>query len=1120
MADLFISYSRKDKSFVQKLQPALEAEGQSLWLDWKDIPLTADWRAEIRQGIQEADAVIFTMSPDFLESRECMIELEIAQEFNKRLIPLVYRDIKATAVPSALTSLNWIFFRENDDFDGALKALIQALRTDLGWVKAHTRLTIRAAEWDGKTRNDSFLLRGDDLEAAEGLLTQTKHQPELTPLQMEYILASRRSAVRRQRRILGAVTFGFIVALVLGVVAYLESVEAKRERDRASAAEIVAVEGQNAARTAEAEAETQRDIAQDARVTAVAGQELAVEAQGTAEVRRLEAVEAQGTAEARRLEAVEAQALAEARRLEAEKAARIARSGQLAAQAQAAILEDRPQRSLLLAAEAISASQELRLPNTETVLWQALANAGGRQLDNYEEAVTGFTLSPDSRWLVIASPSSVQAWDLNKPEQGATALPAPAGAAAVMAISPDNQWLVIANNSPTHLWDLADLTAEPVTPGGPQEAITALAISPDSRLLATGSVTGALQLWELADLDEPLVTLTSQENQNQIQSITFSPDNRWLVTVGNIENSARLWDLSNLAEVEVTILSPSTNQPIAGLALSPDSRWLAVGSDDTYLWDLSSSDLVTEPLVLPSQSFVNAITISADSRWLITGNEDSTVHLRNLAAPEAAPVVLRGHSQPITGVTISSDNRRLVTASRDHTSRVWDLKDPEAKPIILRGHDEAVTTLAISPDNHWLVTGSADKTVRLWDLFSSNLAAIAPIVLPDPEGDMIEAATLTPDGHQLITANDQGVIQVRDLSRTNGGTPEAPPLVSTLQSGHSGSITTLGISPNGRWLATGSNDMTARLWDLQQPIPVPFVLEGHSGTVTALAFTPDGRWLATSSDDATLRLWDLAASDPVAKPLVLTGHEGSISALAVSADNRWLISAGNDRIVRLWNLEHIANNPSPSMTLTGHEAWIRFAAISADNRWLVTVDDDGVARLWNLPPVEAQVNEAIVLPALPRNRVTALNFSPDSRWLAIAGLEGVTYLWQLADISNSAAAPFILRGHDNSVRDIAIDPGSRWLVTGSFDNTVRLWDLTAPDPAAASTLLLNSAGSVEGVEISPDVHWLVTRSDAGVSLWTLDLEEQIALACSAAGRNLTAEEWEQYFSGEKPHNIC
>ena len=102
----------------------------------------------------------------------------------------------------------------------------------------------------------------------------------------------------------------------------------------------------------------------------------------------------------------------------------------------------------------------------------------------------------------------------------------------------------------------------------------------------------------------------------------------------------------------------------------------------------------------------------------------------------------------------------------------------------------------------------------------------------------------------------------------------------------------MAISPDNRWVVTGSEDNTARLWDLsaEDPAANPIVLRGHGGAVRAVAISPDSRWLVTGSWDNTARLWDLSAKDPAANPIVLRGRERAVSAVAISPDNRWLVT--------------------------------------------------------------------------------------------------------------------------------------------------------------------------------------------------------------------------------------
>ena len=116
MADVFISYAREDQDFARELHEALEKHKRDTWIDWKDIPRTAKWLDEVYSGIESADAFAFVISPDSVASEFCIVELNHAVEHNKRLVPIWRRDVKDESVPPDLSSHQYVFFRESDDF--------------------------------------------------------------------------------------------------------------------------------------------------------------------------------------------------------------------------------------------------------------------------------------------------------------------------------------------------------------------------------------------------------------------------------------------------------------------------------------------------------------------------------------------------------------------------------------------------------------------------------------------------------------------------------------------------------------------------------------------------------------------------------------------------------------------------------------------------------------------------------------------------------------------------------------------------------------------------------------------------------------------------------------------
>ena len=231
-SDVFVSYSRRDKDWVDtRLAAALEARGKDVWIDLDDIRGGAsDWRATVWAGIEASKVVVFVLTPDSLASRVCNEELEHASALNKRIIPILRHPVDGVAVPPALERPNWIFARSEDDFDGAVAALVTAMETDEDWLDMHARLTQRTAEWLLERRDASYLLRGSDLRAAERWLDEDdRHAERPTSDQIAYVNAGRRAAARRQRLLLGGVLLALGVSIALGIAAYVQRQTARSQ---------------------------------------------------------------------------------------------------------------------------------------------------------------------------------------------------------------------------------------------------------------------------------------------------------------------------------------------------------------------------------------------------------------------------------------------------------------------------------------------------------------------------------------------------------------------------------------------------------------------------------------------------------------------------------------------------------------------------------------------------------------------------------------------------------------------------------------------------------------------------------------------------------------------------
>ena len=245
MPHIFVSYARKDISFADKIVQALAERDLDTWIDWKSIPKGEYWEQEIYRGIDEADAFLFLISPDSVQSQMCSKEIARAVKNSKRILPIVIRDTDIANFPNEtsiqeISKRNWIFCRDGqDNFTGAIGETFKTIHTDYEWLKYHTRLQVQSLEWQKSNHENSFLLRGKELQDAEfQLATNSSKEPNPTILQREYVLQSRQATDKARRQTTaGLISFSAIaLALLIFSLIQLNISRAQRLGSQAQAA--------------------------------------------------------------------------------------------------------------------------------------------------------------------------------------------------------------------------------------------------------------------------------------------------------------------------------------------------------------------------------------------------------------------------------------------------------------------------------------------------------------------------------------------------------------------------------------------------------------------------------------------------------------------------------------------------------------------------------------------------------------------------------------------------------------------------------------------------------------------------------------------------------------------
>src|SRR5579872_2719908 len=202
-AKIFISYSRKDMAFADRLEVALKARGFEVLIDRQEIYAFEDWWKRIQALIGQADTVVFVLSPDSAASEVALKEVAHGASLNKRFAPIVWRRVQDSVVPEVLRRLNFIFFDDEAQFDERMQHLAEALENDIEWVRRHTEYGEQARRWvaAGRPGPRGLLLQPPVLDEAEAWLAlRPRTAPEPTEETIAFVAESRKAEVTAGRR--------------------------------------------------------------------------------------------------------------------------------------------------------------------------------------------------------------------------------------------------------------------------------------------------------------------------------------------------------------------------------------------------------------------------------------------------------------------------------------------------------------------------------------------------------------------------------------------------------------------------------------------------------------------------------------------------------------------------------------------------------------------------------------------------------------------------------------------------------------------------------------------------------------------------------------------------------
>ncbi len=410
---------------------------------------------------------------------------------------------------------------------------------------------------------------------------------------------------------------------------------------------------------------------------------------------------------------------------------------------------------------------------------------------------------------------------------------------------------------------------------GHHDNTTAMAFSPSGQMLATADHGGGILVWQEKPDKHLEVVHSFHHNTKSVHGLIFSKSEDLLLSVDK-DGRAIFWNLDknkkdihhelrldgNFLEmadagqnrivstgftpcVSMWSLHPSPrnqNQPkpghksaVQGLAFSPDGKLLATGGHDhmIHLWDVASGNVLAD---LPGhKDAIYALEFSADGKRLASASLDRSIRLWDVASGKNT-MLLRGHNYSPQDLRFSADGKRLITVDRRESIRIWSMENGRELKTIKSEFPGAYGMDLCSEKNLWLTAGTSNNA-RLWRASDGKLLRVLA-----GHKDQVWSVRFTPDCRQAITGSADGRLGIWDLDSD---------AVTWREMG--GRVYRIDISPDGQRVGAPLSTGLAVIVDLKTDKRL--ILKGHTGEVNTLRFSPDGKLVATASDDGTLRLW-------------------------------------------------------------------------------------------------------------------------------------------------------------------------------------------------------------------------------------------------------------------------
>jgi len=690
--------------------------------------------------------------------------------------------------------------------------------------------------------------------------------------------------------------------------------------------------------------------------------------------------------------------------------------------------------------------------------------------------------------------------------------------------------------------------------------ITGITFSPMGEYVATASKDGFIRVWETGAAKEILHV----PHNGMLEKAVFSPDGSYIAGSSK-PKEVSVWRVSTGEEICKVVHSKT----VFDLAFSPDGRQIATAGDDqtARIWDVASGKelkRITEP------AGIRRIVYSNDGKYL------AIAQMMGRTAAVFDPITAKEltrieHEGWLMDLAFSPAGDFLATASTDHSARLWNVKTGTEVAHLMHGF--TVNTMDFSPDGKYLATASEDGTARVWDLNTKReVGRVA-------HEDDVHFVKFAPDGEHVASGciNKFGKKShsfAARLWKPIGGNEIA-------RLSHEDGIEGIAFSPDGKYVATASADKTARIWEVNDPQSQQSTATVVEGRVIANLLSYDGRYHALVTDDGAARVWELGDSGELRRLIsqsritLSAASHGSSSSLSPNgrylaelrmgryeepsieddflliwdlADGHQVASvkinekdkAGKPTSIQAAEFDHtgafISLLSSPAAESIDKHSLIRVlrtddykpvrefylnsyashVLYSDDGKYLITTDFKNSARLWDSTDGREVLHvqhELIKSKDGFENLLDCADVSLDGHLFATGSWDKTARVW---NISTGKEIRRLI--HESYLRRVSFSPDGRYLATGTEEGIVRVWNINTGEEV---TRFNGQDDAIPSAEFSLNGRYLTRLGQsAALSTWLWNRTDLINETCARLTRNLTFEEWSQYFGDEPYQKTC